>query len=184
MVVMIGDGQVSVGPVTVKPNVKKVRRIGEGVVVGFAGSAADGLSLLERLEMKLEEHPGQLLRAAVELAKQWRQDKALRFLQAELLVADASTTLTISGNGDVLEPHDGVMAVGSGGNFALAAARALIDVPGMDAMTIGKKAMQIAADMCIYTNDNFTIETIQLNLPTSPAGAGGSVGGGGGASYP
>ncbi|KAG2448076.1 hypothetical protein HYH02_007101 [Chlamydomonas schloesseri] len=169
---MIGDGQVSVGSVAVKPNVRKVRRIGEGVVAGFAGSAADGLSLLERLEMKLEEHPGQLLRAAVELAKQWRQDKALRFLQAELLVADASTTLTISGNGDVLEPHDGVMAIGSGGNFALAAARALMDVPEMDAMTIGTKSMKIAADMCIYTNDNFTIESINLSLPGAAGGSG------------
>ncbi|GIL55278.1 hypothetical protein Vafri_10847 [Volvox africanus] len=181
MVVLIGDGQVSVGPVTVKPNVRKVRRIGDGVVAGFAGTAADGLSLLERLEMKLEEHPGQLLRAAVELAKQWRQDKALRFLQAELLVADSSTTLTISGNGDVLEPHDGVMAVGSGGNFALAAARALMDVPGMDAITIGKKAMKIAADMCIYTNDNFTIETIAVKLPGAP-GAGDAAASG--TSYP
>ncbi|EFJ46872.1 hypothetical protein VOLCADRAFT_92617 [Volvox carteri f. nagariensis] len=165
MVVMIGDGQVSVGTVTVKPNVRKVRRIGEGVVAGFAGTAADGLSLLERLEMKLEEHPGQLLRAAVELAKQWRQDKALRFLQAELLVADASTTLTISGNGDVLEPHDGVM---------------------------GKKAMKIAADMCIYTNDNFTVESISVELPGAPGAGGGAAAGaaaaaaagGGGTSYP
>jgi len=112
-VVLIGDGQVSLGPTIVKPNAKKVRRIGDGVVAGFAGSAADGLSLLERLEMKLEEHPGQLMRAAVELAKQWRQDKALRFLQAELLVADANTTLTVAGNGDVLEPQDGVMAIGA-----------------------------------------------------------------------
>ncbi|KAG2492216.1 hypothetical protein HYH03_009461 [Edaphochlamys debaryana] len=180
---MIGDGQVSVGSVSVKPNVRKVRRIGEGVVAGFAGSAADGLSLLERLEMKLEEHPGQLLRAAVELAKQWRQDKALRFLQAELLVADASTTLTISGNGDVLEPHDGVMAVGSGGNFALAAARALVDIPGLDAMTIAKKSMKIAADMCIYTNDTFTIQSISLAPGT--AGSEAAAGSGsGGSSYP
>ncbi|KAG2431088.1 hypothetical protein HXX76_009620 [Chlamydomonas incerta] len=181
---MIGDGQVSVGSVSVKPNVRKVRRIGEGVVAGFAGSAADGLSLLERLEMKLEEHPGQLLRAAVELAKQWRQDKALRFLQAELLVADASTTLTISGNGDVLEPHDGVMAIGSGGNFALAAARALMDVPEMDAMTIGTKSMKIAADMCIYTNDNFTIESINLSLPGAAGGGGAAGAAAGTAHYP
>lgn len=185
MVVMIGDGQVSVGPVAIKPNVRKVRRIGEGVVAGFAGSAADGLSLLERLEMKLEEHPGQLLRAAVELAKQWRQDKALRFLQAELLVADQSTTLTISGNGDVLEPHDGVMAVGSGGNYATAAARALADIDGVDAMAVAKKAMKIAADMCIYTNDHFTIETIKLDSPgTGGAAADSSSSGGGGSNYP
>eukprot|EP00195_Chlamydomonas_chlamydogama_P008926 CAMPEP_0202901474 /NCGR_PEP_ID=MMETSP1392-20130828/14273_1 /ASSEMBLY_ACC=CAM_ASM_000868 /TAXON_ID=225041 /ORGANISM="Chlamydomonas chlamydogama, Strain SAG 11-48b" /LENGTH=256 /DNA_ID=CAMNT_0049588035 /DNA_START=50 /DNA_END=820 /DNA_ORIENTATION=- len=162
-VVLIGDGQVSMGPTIVKPNARKIRRIGESVVAGFAGSAADGLSLLERLEVKLEEHPGQLLRAAVELAKQWRQDKALRFLQAELLVADESTTLTVSGNGDVLEPHDGVMAIGSGGNFAVAAARALIDIPGMDAATIANKAMKIASDMCVYTNSNFLVEHIPAN---------------------
>ncbi|GAX74406.1 hypothetical protein CEUSTIGMA_g1854.t1 [Chlamydomonas eustigma] len=162
-VVLIGDGQVSQGSMIVKPNAKKVRKIGEGVVAGFAGSAADGMSLLERLEMKLEEHPGQLMRAAVELAKQWRQDKALRFLQAELLVADSTTTLTVSGNGDVLEPHDGVMAIGSGGAFAVAAARALIDVPDMDAEKIASKAMKIASDMCVYTNNNFLIEV--MNVP-------------------
>lgn len=162
-VVMIGDGQVTMGNVIAKPNAKKVRKIGDSVVAGFAGSAADGLSLLERLEVKLEEHPGQLLRAAVELAKVWRQDKALRFLQAELLVADKSTVLNISGNGDVVEPHDGVMAIGSGGNFAVAAARALIDVPGFDASTIATKAMNIAADMCIHTNHNFVKEVLKLD---------------------
>ncbi|MEW5313985.1 MAG: hypothetical protein WDW38_005515 [Sanguina aurantia] len=159
-VVVIGDGQVSMGNTVAKPNARKVRRIGDSVVVGFAGSAADGLSLMERLETKLEEHPGQLLRAAVELAKQWRQDKALRFLQAELLVADATTTLTVSGNGDVLEPHDGVMAIGSGGTFAVAAARALMDNTTLDALTIGTKSMNIASDMCIYTNKNFVWETL------------------------
>lgn len=159
-VVLIGDGQVTMGTITIKPNARKVRRIGDGVIVGFAGSAADGMSLLERLEAKLEEHPGQLMRAAVELAKQWRQDKALRFLQAELLVADGTTTLTVSGNGDVLEPHDGIMAIGSGGNFAMAAARALIDIPSLDALHIAKKSMGIAADMCIHTNHNFVVESL------------------------
>eukprot|EP00798_Chlamydomonas_sp_ICE-L_P010835 gene10835-16922_t len=158
-VVLIGDGQVSQGSTIVKPNAKKVRRIGENVLVGFAGSAADGMSLVERLEAKLEEHPGQLVRAAVELAKQWRQDKALRFLQAELLVADETTTLTVSGNGDVLEPLGGVMAIGSGGLFAVAAARALIDLPDMDAHSIAFKSMKIASEMCVYTNNNFVIET-------------------------
>lgn len=162
-VVMIGDGQVSVGNVVAKPNAKKVRRIGESVVAGFAGSAADGMSLLERLEAKLEEHPGQLLRAAVELAKMWRQDKALRFLQAEILVADKTTVLNITGNGDVLEPHDGVMAIGSGGVYAVAAARALMDIPGQDAPTIAKKAMSIAADMCVFTNSNFIMETLKTD---------------------
>jgi ATP-dependent HslUV protease subunit HslV len=161
-VVMIGDGQVSMGSTVVKPNAKKVRRIGENgkVIAGFAGSAADGMSLLERLEMKLEEHPGQLMRSAVELAKQWRQDKALRFLQAELLVADDKTTLTISGNGDVLEPQDGVMAIGSGGNFAMAAARALVTVPGLEAGDIAARAMKIASSMCIYTNDQYVTEVL------------------------
>ena len=161
-VVMIGDGQVSMGSTVVKPNAKKVRRIGQDgrVIAGFAGSAADGMSLLERLEMKLEEHPGQLLRAAVELAKQWRQDKALRFLQAELLVADDKTTLTVSGNGDVLEPQGGVMAIGSGGNFASAAARALVTVPGLDAHDIATRSMKIASQMCIYTNDQFVTEIL------------------------
>lgn len=167
---LMGDGQVSQGSVVVKPNARKIRRLGldQGVVAGFAGSAADGLSLIDRLETKLEEHPGQLMRAAVELAKQWRQDKALRFLQAELLVADASTTLTVSGNGDVLEPHDGVMAIGSGGNFAVAAARALIDVEGMDALAIAQKSMKIASDMCVYTNTNLMHEILEAG-PAPPA---------------
>ncbi|KAG1677142.1 hypothetical protein FOA52_000948 [Chlamydomonas sp. UWO 241] len=164
-VVLIGDGQVSMGSTIVKPNAKKVRRIGEGVVAGFAGSAADGMSLLERLEMKLEEHPGQLMRAAVELAKQWRHDKALRHLQAELLVADATTTLTVAGNGDVLEPHDGVMAIGSGGQFAAAAARALCGIDGMEAEDIALKAMKIASEMCVYTNSNFVTEVLIATAP-------------------
>jgi len=166
-VVLMGDGQVSMGAMVAKPNAKKLRRLGEGVIAGFAGSAADGLSLLERLEVKLEEHPGQLMRASVELAKLWRQDKALRQLQAELLVADATTTLTVSGNGDVLEPHDGVMGIGSGSPYAVAAARALIDIPGMDAQTIAAKAMKIASDMCVYTNSNFMVEIITTPEATS-----------------
>jgi len=176
---MIGDGQVSIGNMVAKPNAKKIRKIGDTVVAGFAGSAADGLSLLERLETKLEEHPDQLMRAAVELAKQWRQDKALRFLQAELLVVDAATTLTVSGNGDVLEPHDGVMGIGSGSPYAVAAARALMDVHGpdgkpLDAHTIAMKAMKIAADMCVFTNHNFIVETIKQSdgspIGSSPKG--------------
>lgn len=162
MVVLMGDGQCTSSDMIVKPNAKKVRRIGEDVVAGFAGGVADGLTLLERLEEKLEEHPGQLKRAAVELAKMWRQEKTLKQLQAQLLVADTSTTLMVVGNGDVLEPHDGVMAIGSGGGLAQAAARALIDIPGHDAMAIARKAMKIAADSCIYTNHEVTWETLQI----------------------
>jgi len=159
-VAMIGDGMVSMGSITVKHNAKKVRRIGDGVLVGFAGSTADAFTLLERLERKLEEHPGQLMRAAVDLAKAWRTDKYLRRLEATLLVADHSLTFEITGNGDVLEPSDGVMGIGSGGPYALAAARALKDIDGLDADTIATKALAIAADMCVYTNHNTIIETL------------------------
>ena len=238
-VVIIGDGQVTAGSQIVKPNVKKVRRMQSGVIGGFAGSTADAFTLFERLEMKLEEHPGewrqvlvmfanrtaravhcsphqlsellvythflhfsaaplnflsaaegkesypirctyvlfskkqksnsqfpvprstgQLIRAAVELAKAWRSDKYLRRLEATMVVADKDHTFQIHGNGDVIEPHDGVTAIGSGGHFAVAASRALIDIAGMDALTIAKKAMNIAADSCVYTNHNFTIETL------------------------
>jgi len=148
---------------TVKPNAKKVRRIGKDVLVGFAGSTADAFTLLERLEERLEEHPGQLTRACVDLAKAWRTDKYLRRLEAVLLVCDKNVSFELTGNGDVLEPKDGIMGVGSGGAFASAAARALADVPGMDAEAIATKAMNIAADMCVYTNHNFIVETIDID---------------------
>lgn len=140
----------------VKPNVKKTRRIGEHAIGGFAGATADAFTLFERLEIKLEEHPGQLTRAAVELAKMWRMDKYLRRLDASLIVADEKQSLQITGGGDVLEPHDGIISIGSGSPYALAAARALIDVDGMDALSIAQKAMSIAAEACIYTNTNFS----------------------------
>ncbi|KAJ7523580.1 hypothetical protein O6H91_18G055100 [Diphasiastrum complanatum] len=167
-VVIIGDGQVTIGSEIIKPNVRKVRRIGENVIGGFAGATADAFTLFERLEAKLEEHPGQLTRAAVELAKAWRTDKFLRRLDAIMVVADSEISLTITGNGDVLEPHDGVVGIGSGGAYAAAAARALIDIPNMDAETIAYKAMKIAADCCIYTNHNFTIERISVSSTRSP----------------
>ena len=153
--------QVTQGQQVMKPNVKKVRRLGGGQVIGgFAGATADAFTLFERLELKLDEHPGQLTRAAVELAKAWRTDKFLRRLDAVMVVADGETSLTITGNGDVLEPHDGVIGIGSGGAFALSAARALLDVEGLDALAIAKKSMTIAADVCIYTNHNFLTETL------------------------
>lgn len=156
----MGDGQVTLGSQVMKPNVKKVRRLGNGVVGGFAGATADAFTLFERLEMKLEEHPGQLTRAAVELAKAWRNDKYLRRLEATMVVADKDHTFQITGGGDVIEPHDGVIGIGSGGSFAVAAARALIDIEGLDAMAIAQKSMNIAADACVYTNHTFVIETI------------------------
>lgn len=152
----MADGQVTMGGTVVKPNVRKTRKIGDHAIGGFAGATADAFTLFERLEGKLEEHPQQLTRAAVELAKNWRMDKYLRRLDAALVVADRNLSLQITGNGDVLEPHDGIIAIGSGSPYALAAARALIDQPGLDATTIAKKAMDIAADACIYTNKNFT----------------------------
>jgi len=160
-VVIAGDGQVSLGQTIMKGNARKVRRIGAGgnVIAGFAGATADAFTLLERLESKLEQYPGQLMRAAVELAKDWRTDRYLRKLEAMMLVADKQVTLALTGLGDVLEPEDGIMAIGSGGNYALAAARALADTKA-DAETIARKAMTIAADICVYTNSNFTVETL------------------------
>ncbi len=159
-VVVIGDGQVSLGNTVIKPNARKVRRLGDGSVIGgFAGATADAFTLFERLEAKLERHNGQLLRAAVELAKDWRTDKYLRNLEAMMVVADKEVTLILTGNGDVLEPQDGIAAIGSGGNFALAAARALASYED-DAERLSRKAMEIAADICVYTNGNVTIETL------------------------
>ncbi|MEQ9662117.1 MAG: ATP-dependent protease subunit HslV [Parasphingopyxis sp.] len=159
-VVIAGDGQVSMGQTIMKPNARKVRRLGDGNVIGgFAGATADAFTLFERLESKLERHSGQLMRAAVELAKDWRTDKYLRNLEAMMAVADKDVTLILTGNGDVLEPSDGLAAIGSGGNYALAAARALLDYE-KDAEKIARKAMQIAADVCVYTNDQLTIETL------------------------
>ncbi|MBC2666036.1 ATP-dependent protease subunit HslV [Novosphingobium flavum] len=158
--VIAGDGQVSMGNTVMKPNARKVRRIGEGKVIGgFAGATADAFTLFERLERKLEQHRGQLMRAAVELAKDWRTDKYLRNLEALMIVADAETMLVLTGNGDVLEPEGGITAIGSGGNYALAAARAL-DSYEDDAETIARKAMQVAADICVFTNDRVTVESI------------------------
>jgi len=161
-VVIAGDGQVSLGQTVIKPNAKKVRRLGaDGQVIGgFAGSTADAFTLFERLEAKLERFPGQLTRAAVELAKDWRQDRYLRRLEAMMIVADSNTTLILTGTGDVLEPNDGIAAIGSGGNFALAAARALADSEH-GAEAIARRAMKIAADICVYTNENLTVEVIK-----------------------
>ena len=159
-VVIAGDGQVSLQSTIIKPNAKKVRRLGAGKVIGgFAGATADAFTLFERLERKLEQHRGQLLRAAVELAKDWRTDKYLRNLEAMMIVADPSVTLILTGNGDVLEPAAGVAAIGSGGNFALSAATALFDYEE-DAETVARKAMKIAADICVYTNDSLTVEVM------------------------
>ncbi|MGE0282108.1 MAG: ATP-dependent protease subunit HslV [Rhizobiaceae bacterium] len=160
-VVIAGDGQVSLGQTVMKGNAKKVRRVGKGgnVIAGFAGATADAFTLLERLEAKLEQYPDQLTRACVELAKDWRTDRYLRRLEAMMLVADKNVTLALTGTGDVLEPEHGVMAIGSGGNYALAAARALLDTE-QDAEAIARKAMQIAADICVYTNHNVVVETL------------------------
>lgn len=150
-VAMAGDGQVTMGQTVVKGNARKVRRIGpDGAILsGFAGATADAFTLLERLESKLERYPNQLERACVELAKDWRTDRYLRRLEAMMAVADRERAFTLTGNGDVLEPEDGVIAIGSGGNYALAAARALMDVPGLDAEAIARRAMGIAADICV-----------------------------------
>jgi ATP-dependent HslUV protease subunit HslV len=162
-VVMAGDGQVSMGQTIVKGNAKKVRRIGNGqIIAGFAGATADAFALFERLEAKLERHPGQLLRACIELAKDWRLDRNLRRLEALMAVADKDVSLLLSGTGDVLEPEGGIIAIGSGGNYALAAARALIDIESLDAEAIARKAMGIAADICVYTNRNLVIEKLKV----------------------
>ena len=159
-VVIAGDGQVTMGQTVMKGNAKKVRRLGDGSVIsGFAGATADAFTLFERLEAKLERYPGQPTRAAVELAKDWRTDRYLRRLEAMMIVADKDVTLILTGTGDVLEPNDGIAAIGSGGNYALAAARALADSEH-DAEVIARRAMQVAADICVYTNENLTVESI------------------------
>ncbi len=160
-VVVAGDGQVSLGDTVIKGGAKKVRRLAGGEVIGgFAGATADAFTLFERLEGKLETYPGQLTRACVELAKDWRTDRYLRRLEAMMAVADKDVSLVLTGNGDVLEPDDGIIGIGSGGNYALSAARALIDRDDMDAEAIARRAMSIAAGICIYTNENVTLESL------------------------
>src|SRR5471032_3163002 len=167
-VVVAGDGQVSMGNTIVKSNAKKLRRLGGGTVIaGFAGATADAFALFERLEAKLEKHQGQLTRACVELAKDWRTDRYLRRLEAMMAVADAEVSLVLTGNGDVLEPERGIIGIGSGGVYALAAARALIDVDGLEAEEIARRAMAIAAEICVYTNTNLTIESIGESLAST-----------------
>jgi ATP-dependent HslUV protease subunit HslV len=170
-IVIAGDGQVSMGATIVKGNARKVRRLKSGsqdgakngdVIGGFAGATADAFALFERLEAKLEKHPGQLMRACVEMAKDWRTDRYLRHLEAMMAVADKTTTLILSGNGDVLEPEDGLIGIGSGGPYALSAARALIDRDDMDAEAIARKALGIAAGICVYTNTHVTLESIEI----------------------
>jgi ATP-dependent HslUV protease subunit HslV len=158
--VIAGDGQVSMGQTVVKGNARKVRTLAGGkVVAGFAGATADALTLIERLEAKIEQHPDQLARACVDLAKDWRTDRYLRRLEAMLIVADATSMFTVTGVGDVLEPESGVAAIGSGGNYALAAARALMDTE-LSAEQVARRAMAIAAEICVYTNGNLTVETL------------------------
>ena len=161
-VIVAGDGQVSIGDTVVKGNARKVRRLGaDGQVIGgFAGATADALTLFERLEAKLEQYPTQLMRAAVELAKDWRTDRYLRRLEAMMIVADASASLVITGTGDVLEPEGGIAAIGSGGNYALAAARVLVKHTQLDARTIAEEAMRVAAGICVYTNEQLTFEEL------------------------
>ncbi len=160
-IVIAGDGQVSMGDTVVKANACKIRRLGDGrIIAGFAGATADAFTLFERLETKLERHPGQLTRACVELAKDWRTDRYLRRLEALMAVADHSASLLVSGTGDVLEPDDGLIGIGSGGNYALAAARALIDIDGLDAEAVARKAMAVAANICVYTNETVTVEKL------------------------
>jgi ATP-dependent HslUV protease subunit HslV len=159
--VIAGDGQVSMGNTVMKPNAKKVRRLGDGsVIAGFAGATADAFTLFERLEKKLEQHRGQLMRAAVELAKDWRTDKYLRNLEALMIVADKDVLLILTGNGDVLEPEHGIAAIGSGGNYALSAAKALVEYE-TDPEKIARRAMAVAAEVCVFTNDRVTVETIE-----------------------
>lgn len=160
--VIIGDGQVSLGNTVIKANAKKLRRLGrdQKIVAGFAGSTADAFTLFERLEAKLEKHANQLTRACVELAKDWRTDRYLRRLEAMMIVADKDTMLVLTGLGDVLEPEHNVVAIGSGGNYALSSARALIDIKGLSAVEIAKKSMKIAAEICVFTNENFVIEEV------------------------
>jgi len=173
--VMAGDGQVSQGSTVMKGNAKKVRRLNENILVGFAGSTADALTLMERLEKKLEEHPGQLTRACVELAKNWRTDKYLRRLEAVLLVADKDNIYELTGNGDVLEPEVGVMGVGSGGAYAYSAAMALINQDGVEAEEIARRAMKIAGDICVYTNHSVRLEKIGVGAEPHKEGKTGDV---------
>ncbi|HEY1615434.1 MAG TPA: ATP-dependent protease subunit HslV [Rhizomicrobium sp.] len=160
-VVVAGDGQVTLGQTVMKSNARKLRRLGKGdVIAGFAGATADAFALFERLETKIEQHPGNLTRACVELAKDWRTEKYLRRLEAMMVVADARATLLLTGTGDVVEPEEGIVGIGSGGNYALAAARALVsfDLPAEE---IARRAMKIAAQICVYTNDHIQIESLQ-----------------------
>lgn len=160
-VVIAGDGQVTLGSQIIKSSAKKVRRLFHGKIIsGFAGSTADAFALFERLESQLEKYPGQLTRACVELAKDWRTDRALRKLEAMMIVADRVQTLILTGNGDVLDPEENIVAIGSGGGFALAAGRALISIENMDIEYIAKKSLEIASEICIYTNNNLTIERL------------------------
>ncbi len=160
-VVVAGDGQVTMGQTVMKANARKVRRLGKGeVIAGFAGATADAFALFERLEAKIEQHPGNLARACVELAKDWRMDKYLRQLQALMAVADAKTSLVLSGTGDVVEPENGLIGIGSGGNYALAAARALLELD-LSAEEIACRAMRIASEICVYTNNNVVIESLE-----------------------
>jgi ATP-dependent HslUV protease subunit HslV len=160
-VVVAGDGQVSLGNTVIKSNARKVRRLGDGgVIAGFAGATADAFTLFERLEGKLEQYPTQLTRACVELAKDWRTDRYLRRLEAMMAVADRQVSLVLTGSGDVLEPEDGLIGIGSGGSFALAAARAMLDRDDLDAEVIARRALEIAADICVFTNRNILIESL------------------------
>jgi ATP-dependent HslUV protease subunit HslV len=161
-VAIAGDGQVSLGSTILKATAKKIRKLSDGkVIVGFAGATADAFTLFERLEAKLEQYPNQLTRSCVELAKDWRTDKYLRKLEAMMIVIDKDVSLVLTGNGDVLEPEDGVVGIGSGGNFALSAAKALVDIKGMEAEEIIIKSMKIASDLCVYTNNNIIIEKLE-----------------------
>jgi ATP-dependent HslUV protease subunit HslV len=160
-VVVAGDGQVSLGNTVIKSNAKKVRRLADGAVLaGFAGATADAFTLFERLEGKLEQYPQQLTRACVELAKDWRTDRYLRRLEAMMAVADAKVSLVLTGSGDVLEPEDGLIGIGSGGSFALAAARAMLDRSDLDAEAVARRALEIAADICVFTNRNILVESL------------------------
>lgn len=167
-VVLVADGQMTLGSEVVKANVRKLRRLAPGVIGGFAGATTDAFTLFERLEQKLEESPGHLMKAAVDLARQWRTDRYLRRLDATMVVADKERSLTITGDGNVIEANDGVVAIGSGGGYALAAARALMQVDGLSARHVADRAMKIAADMCIYTNHNFIVEELDADGGTSP----------------
>jgi len=160
-VAIAGDGQVSFGQTVLKSNAKKIRKLGDGSIIGgFAGATADAFTLFERLEQKLEQYPNQLMRACVELAKDWRTDKYLRRLEAMMIVIDKNISLVLTGNGDVLEPEDGIAGIGSGGNFALAAARALVSIDNLSAEEVVKRSMKIASELCVYTNNNVIIETL------------------------